>query len=63
MKRGQSKKLDMRERRVLAKAFAAEYRRARKKGKGAILDQFVEATGYRRHYAARLLRHQGRRAS
>jgi hypothetical protein len=50
----------MRERRVLVKAFAAEYRRVRKKRKGAILDRFVEATGYKRHYAARLLRNHGR---
>ena len=51
----------MGERRVLVKAFAAEYRRVRKKRKGEILDRFVEATGYERHYAARLLRSHGRR--
>jgi len=49
------------ERRVLVKVFAGEYRRVRKKQKGVILDQFVEASGYERHYAARLLRSQGRR--
>jgi len=51
----------MAERRVLVKVFAAEYRRVRKKQKGLILDQFVEATGYERHYAARLLRSHGKR--
>ena len=51
----------MGERRVLVKAFAAEYRRVRKKRKGEILDRFVEATGYERHFAARLLRSHGRR--
>ena len=49
------------ERRAVAKAFAKEYRKASKKEKGAILDRFVEATDYQRRYAARLLRHQGRR--
>ncbi len=43
------------------KAFAKEYQRGRKKDKGAIFDGFVEATGYQRRYAARLLRHSGRR--
>jgi hypothetical protein len=51
----------MGERRVLVRAFAAEYRKVRKKQKGSMLDQFVEATGYGRHYAARLLRSHGRR--
>lgn len=51
----------MKERRVLVKAFAGEYRRATKKEKGEILDRFVVATGYQRRYAARSLRGQGRR--
>ena len=51
----------MKERRVVAKAFATKYRQAAKKEKGRILDQFVEATGYVRRYAARILRGQGRR--
>ena len=46
MKRGPSKRLTMLERRVLVKAFAKEYQRGRKKDKGAILDGFMEATGY-----------------
>lgn len=51
----------MRERWVLVKAFAAEYRKRGKKQKGAILERFVQASGYVRRYAARLLRNQGRR--
>lgn len=61
MKRGPSKRLTMLERRVLVEAFAKEYQRGRKKDKGAILDGFVEATGYQSRYAERLLRHSGRR--
>ena len=45
----------------MVKAFAKEYQRGRKKDKGAIFDGFAEATGYQRRYAARLLRHSGRR--
>jgi len=51
----------MKERRTVTKAVAAQYRRASKKGKGQILDQFVEATGYNRVYAAQVLRGHGRR--
>lgn len=61
MKRGQGKKLDMRERRVFVKAFSGEYRKASKKEKGAILDRFVKATDYHRGYGSRLLRNHGRR--
>ena len=41
--------------------MAGAYRWASKKEKGRILEQVVEATGYLRRYAARLLRGQGRR--
>jgi hypothetical protein len=51
----------MKERKVLTKALAGQYRKAPKKGKGQILDSFVEATGYNRSYASRLLRNHGRR--
>ena len=54
-------RLTMKERRVMVKAFAGQYRKVTKKEKGTILDRFMEATGYQRHYAARLLRNQGRR--
>ena len=53
-------RLSMKERRVLTKALCAQYRKAGKKEKGALLDRFVEATGYNRVYGARLLRNHGR---
>ncbi|MCR9144593.1 MAG: ISNCY family transposase, partial [bacterium] len=49
-------RLNMNERRTLAKVFAEKYRRARKKDKGILLDEFVELTGYNRSYATRALR-------
>jgi hypothetical protein len=51
----------MQERKVVTKALAEQFRRARKKVKGQILDEFVEATEYTRSYAAWLLRNHGRR--
>ncbi len=54
-------KIEMTERRVLAKHYAEEYQRARKSEKGKILDRFVEATGYHRVHAAWLLRNHGKR--
>lgn len=50
----------MRERRRLAEATAGRYRKARKKDKRVILNEFVEATGFARSYAALVLRNQGR---
>ena len=38
--------------RVLVKSFAAQYRKTGKSEKGRILDRFVKATNYHRHYAA-----------
>ena len=60
MKRGLEKALNMKERRVLVKAFAKAYQGGSKKEKGEILEGFVEQTGYVRRYAARLLRNHGR---
>lgn len=54
-------RLTMQECKTVTKALAGQFRRARKKDKGRILSQFVEATGYNRSYAAWLLRHVGRR--
>lgn len=54
-------RLTMHERKTVTKALAKQYRRAAKKEKGRLLDQFVEATGYNRVYAARLLRNFGMR--
>ena len=53
--------LTMKDRRVLTKATCEQYRKARKKVKGQILDHFVEANGYDRCYARWLLRNHGRR--
>ena len=53
--------LTMKDKRVLTKAMCKQYRKARKKVKGQILDQFVEANGYDRCYARALLRNHGRR--
>ena len=51
----------MSERRILVRGIAGRYQRSQKKGKGQILDEFVEMTGYQRNYASRLLRNQGRK--
>jgi len=51
----------MKEKQTITKAMSAQYRRSHKSEKGKILDQFVEATGYNRVYAAYLLRHHGKR--
>lgn len=53
-------KLTMNERRSVAKAMAARYRKATKREKGRMLDEFVELTGYNRWYAVRLLRGHGK---
>jgi len=50
----------MKERKRIAEASAGRYRKARKKGKGEILNEFVELTGFARSYAALVLRNQGR---
>ena len=56
-------RLTMKERKTITKALAKQYRRSRKGEKGRILEQFVEATGYDRHYAAWLLRGHGKRVA
>lgn len=56
-------RLTMKERRLLTKTLCAQYRRASKKTKGMLLDQFVESTGYNRCYARSLLRNHGRRVA
>jgi hypothetical protein len=52
-------RLTMDERKTVTKALAEQYRRGAKKDKGRLLDEFVQATGYNRVYAARLLRNFG----
>lgn len=51
----------MKARQEVTKASAGQYRGARKKEKGKILDQFIATTGYSRWYARLVLRHEGRR--
>ena len=48
--------MDMRTRKTVVKEAAKHYRRASKKDKGRLLDEFVALTGYNRCYAARVLR-------
>lgn len=50
----------MKERKRIAAATAGRYRQAGKKEKGAILNEFVELSGFARCYAALVLRNQGR---
>jgi len=54
-------RLTMKERKAVTKASCEAYRKARKRDKSRILNQFVEMTGYHRKYAAWLLRNHGRR--
>jgi hypothetical protein len=49
------------ERRAYLEAIRTRYRRARKSGKTAILDEFCAVCGYHRKYALRLLRPSGKR--
>jgi hypothetical protein len=53
-------RLTMKERKRIAEATAGRYRKAGKKEKGVILNEFVELTGFARSYAALVLRNQGR---
>jgi hypothetical protein len=53
-------RLTMKERKRVAEATAGRYRKAGKKEKGVILNEFVELTGFARCYAAVVLRNQGR---
>jgi len=47
--------LDMRTKRRLTEVTAKRYRKADKKGKGKILDEFCQTTGYNRKYALHIL--------
>lgn len=48
--------LTMREKKAITKEVARRYRKARKKEKGGMLNEFVAITGYNRNYAAWALR-------
>jgi hypothetical protein len=50
----------MGQKRAVAAAKAPAYQKAAKKGKGRILRELIELTGYARAYAARLLRQHGK---
>jgi hypothetical protein len=52
--------LTMREKQAITKEVANRYRKARKKEKGRMLDEFVATTGYNRNYAAWTLRNWAR---
>jgi IS30 family transposase len=47
-------------RREITRATAARYRKANRKGKGQVLNEFCELTGYNRCYAGFLLRNYGK---
>lgn len=47
--------LTMAERRAVTKQMATRYRKARKKAKGAMLDELCELTGWTRRHARRAL--------
>ncbi len=51
----------MSERKSVTEATAWRYRRSGKKGKGLILDEFVQVTGYNRAYARHVLRATGKK--
>src|SRR5690242_8194215 len=51
----------MNERRTVTKLFAERYRRATKKEKGELLNEYLKMTGYDRCYGAWLLRGHGKR--
>jgi len=52
--------LTLKERRKLTRVTAGRYRKAAKRKKTAVLDTFVEQTGYERKYAIHLLANEGR---
>ena len=50
----------MKEKQAFANVTGPRYRKANKTGKGRILDEFCQSTGYHRKYAIALLRHAGK---
>ena len=54
-------RLTVKERKKAAAIVAPRYQRARKKGKGVILDEFTKLTGFGRRYASYVLRSHGKR--
>jgi hypothetical protein len=54
-------RLTMNEKRKITEKVAKRYRKARKKHKGLILDEFTEVTGYNRAYASHVLNNWGKK--
>ncbi len=54
-------RLTMNEKRKITEKVAKRYRKARKKHKGLILDEFTEVTGYNRAYATHVLNNWGKK--
>jgi len=54
-------RLTMKERQSLTRVVSGRYKKARKRGKNRILNEFIHSTGYNRKYAAYILRMQGKR--
>jgi hypothetical protein len=54
-------RLTMKERQSVTAVVAVRYRKAGRKDKGHILDEFTQLTGYNRNYAAWVLRNWGKR--
>ena len=54
-------RLTMREKKTITKALAERYKKANKKHKGIILDEFTELTGYNRSYLSYVLRIYGKK--
>jgi len=52
--------LTMKEKQAVTKQLALNYKRARKKEKGKILDTVIELAGYKRSYASRVLRERAK---
>ncbi len=53
-------RLTMSDRKAVIKAWSSQYKKARKKEKGRILDELVELAGYNRWYVVGLLRWDGK---
>lgn len=49
-------RLTMSDRKSLTRAFAERYRYASRIEKALVLNEFIDLTGFNRHYAARVLR-------
>lgn len=59
--RGPGMGLTMKERKAVTRELCRDYQRADKSGRGKLLDQLVQVTGYRRSYASFLLSNWGRK--